>query len=442
MTSIASIPPGVRPVTRWTAFRHQLIQQGRQLEVGNVATLGLGEMACRVATLVAFVHLARTLTPAGYGQIELTLAILMILTLVVDQGLGTFGTREVARNPGQARSWASRIIVLQLIAAGVVLIGTVLVCTFAPFDPTLKVLLVGYSASLLGFPFLLQWLFQGLRQMGKVALPQVVRWGLFTALVFVFVRDANDILVIPIFEIIAVSAGAALFLCYFSRWKRAHPAQSADASSSLPGRRLLIKDSLPIGGSNLIWAMRMYLPTVLVGIFLAQTAVGFFGTAHRVLMAFQTLVNVYFLNFLPLLTEKMHHSPGQGGAILRRSSLLAGAACVIMALGVTAAAPSVIRLIFGEVYARSESPRLLSLVIWVIPIFVLRNHARSALLSIGRQRAEMTCALIGLTGLLAGGTLLTAFYGTTGAAWAMIGSELLATALSWAAVKHYWRPGD
>ncbi len=422
---------------RWAAVRNVVSYQGRQLEVGNLATLGLGEVACRVATLVAFVHLARTLTPGGYGQIELTLAILMILTLVVDQGLGTFGTREVAREPRLAGLYTSRVILLQLAAAIIVLLGTVLVCLLSSLDRTLKILLIGYSASLLGFPFYLQWLFQGLRQMRRVALPQVLRWGLFTALVFVLVKQPSDILMIPLSEIIAVTAGAALFLLYLSR---------LDGQRSVVSRQLsvvsLVKESLPIGGSNLIWAMRMYLPTVLVGIMATQTAVGYFGSAHRVLMAFQTFVNVYFMNLLPLVTEKMHRSPGQVAELIRRSAILTGTACLLMAAAITVSARSLIDLIFGEVYARSQSPVLLSIVIWVIPIFVLRNHARSALIAMGRQRVEMICSLVGLVGLVGAGTVLTAFYGAAGTAWTMIGSEILATSLSWAAVKYHWNLGN
>jgi PST family polysaccharide transporter len=434
--TLATVPPLTGIAGRWAAVRDVVSHQGRQLEVGNLATLGVGEVVCRVATLVAFVHLARTLTPSGYGQIELTLAILMILTLVVDQGLGTFGTREVAREPRLVGSYTSRVILLQLAAAMVVLLVTALVCLFSPLDRTLKILLIGYSASLLGFPFHLQWLFQGLRQMRRAALPQVLRWGSFTALVFVLVRQSNDILMIPLSEIIAVIAGAALFLFYLTRVKSQPGAGSGPLSIVN-----LIKESLPIGGSNLIWAMRMYLPTVLVGIMTTQSIVGYFGTAHRVLMAFQTFVNVYFMNLLPLVTDKMHRSQGQVGGIIRRSTILTGSACLLMALVVTASARPLIRLIFGEVYARSQSPVLLSVVIWVIPVFVLRNHARSVLIAMGCQRIEMICSLIGLIGLVGVGGLATAFYGARGTAWTMIGSEVLATSLSWAAVKYYWNPG-
>ncbi len=463
LASVAGTPAGTGIAGRWAAVRDLVSHQGRQLEFGNLATLGVGEVACRVATLVAFVHLARTLTPSGYGQIELTLAILMILTLVVDQGLGTFGTREVAREPGLAGPYTSRVICLQLGAAIIVFAGTILVYLFSPLDRTLRLLLIGYGASLLGFPFHLQWLFQGLRQMRRVALPQVLRWGLFTALVFVLVKQPSDILMIPLSEIIAVTVGAALYLFYL--W-RLHGQRSAAGSAGIlpavgaqesclrctidlaggtsrqgtraPSNTKLMKESLPIGGSNLIWAMRMYLPTVLVGTMAAQASVGYFGTAHRVLMAFQTFVNVYFVNLLPLVTEKMHRSPGHVGGLIRRSAILTGTACLLMALVVTASARSLIGLIFGEVYAASESPILLSVVIWVIPIFVLRNHARSALIAMGRQRIEMICSLVGLVGLVGAGTLATAFYGPRGTAWAMIGSEVLATSLSWAAVKYHW----
>jgi len=469
--AIASLTTAPGIAGRWAAVRHQISERSRELDIRNLATLGFGELACRVATLVAFVHLARTLTPAGYGLVELTLAVLMIVTLVVDQGLGTFGTREVARDSALAPGLTRRIILLQLTCAGVLLVATTLVSAFAAWSPTLKALFLGYALSLLAFPFQLQWLFQGLRQMSRAALPQVLRWVLFTALVFVLVRDGDDILMIPVSEIIAVTAGALLFLFYFSRsngpWERRHLActgaagilpardagtnESANATSrqdacgpsagkmpALPEVRALLKESLPIGGSNLIWATRLYLPTILLGILVTESAVGFFGTAHRVLMAVQTFVNVYFLNFLPLLTQKMHRSPEQVGEILRRSTILAGIACVLMAVVVTATARSVIGLIYGDVYAQSNSPLLLSLLIWVIPVFVLRNHARSALIAMGRQRLEMSCSLVGLIALVGGGSYLTMLYGATGAAWAMLGSEFLATALSWGAVKYHW----
>ncbi|MFB3903300.1 MAG: oligosaccharide flippase family protein [Acidobacteriota bacterium] len=423
----------------WATVRHQASRQGRQLEVGNLATLGLGEAICRVATLVAFVHLARTLTPGGYGQVELTLAILLILTLVVDQGLGTFGTREVAREPRLARPYTRHIILLQLAAAVVVVGGTVLVCLVSQLDRTLKLLLIGYSVSLLGFPFHLQWLFQGLRQMRRVAAPQVLRWGLFTALVFVLVRQPNDILIIPFSEIVAVAAGAALFLLFLWKLKARRPGGRGQPSVA---RQLsvagLMKESLPIGGSNLLWAMRMYLPTVLVGVMATQAVVGYFGTAHRVLMAFQTFVNVYFMNFLPLVADKMHRSPGQVVGLIRRSVILTGTVGLLAAIVVTVSSPFLVGLVFGEVYARSQSPVLLSIVVWVIPAFVLRHHARSILIAMGRQRVELTCSLAGLVGLISAGTALTARYGAAGTAWTMIGSEILAASLSWVAVKYYW----
>ncbi len=436
--STTATAPATRLTTHWAALRRQISERSRELDVRSLATLGVGELACRVATLVAFVHLARTLTPAGYGLVELTLAVLMIVTLVVDQGLGTFGTREVARDAALAPGLTRKIILLQLTSAGFVLAATTLISTYAAWNTTLKILLVGYTVTLLAFPFHLQWLFQGLRQMSRAALPQVLRWMLFTGLVFVLVRNSNDILMIPVSEMVAVTAGAILFVFYYYRAALARPRAVGGSVTNVPPVRALLKESLPIGGSNLIWATRMYLPTVLVGILVTATAVGFFGTAHRVLMAVQTFVNVYFLNFLPLLTQKMHRSPGQVGEILRRSTILAGTACVLMAVAVTASARSLIGLIYGNLYAQSDSPLLLTLLIWVIPVFVLRNHARSALIAMGRQRTEMNCSLVGLFALVGGGTYLTMLYGATGAAWAMIGSELLATGLSWGAVKYHW----
>ena len=79
----------------------------------NLAILATGEAISRAITLAAFVHLARVFEPAVYGLVELTLSVMMFLTLAVDQGLGTLGTRELARHPEKGESLVRRIMSAQ-----------------------------------------------------------------------------------------------------------------------------------------------------------------------------------------------------------------------------------------------------------------------------------------------------------------------------------------
>ena len=73
-----------------------------------------------------------------------------------------------------------------------------------------------YGLSLLGAPFLLQWLFQGHDQMRWVALTSIVRQTSFAGFVFLVMRKGSPLYYIGLIECASVTA-AALFCILVTR---------------------------------------------------------------------------------------------------------------------------------------------------------------------------------------------------------------------------------
>ena len=73
-----------------------------------------GELVNKGSVVAAFVWLARTLTPAAYGEVEWALSITAVALLVADAGLSTSATAEVAAKPEEAPTLVARVGWLRL----------------------------------------------------------------------------------------------------------------------------------------------------------------------------------------------------------------------------------------------------------------------------------------------------------------------------------------
>lgn len=398
----------------------------------NLAILGLGEGLTRILTFVAFVHLARVLTPEWFGLVEVALAVLMVAMLVVDQGFPTYGTREVARNPACVNDLVPRLVSVQLVLAIVTYVVLAAIVVALPLNEKLTALILGLGLSLLGVPFMLLWVFQGRKQMFWVTAPQVVRQLVFAGVVLLMIQGPEHLLRLPYAEIAAVAVSALMFVAvYRAGGDRLSP------SLSLAGSRALFAEALPIGGAQLIWVLRMYLPIILLATLVEQTVVGRFGAAHRLMMVVQTLVGVYFVNLFPTMSETAQGSGAALARLLHRSLSLVTWPVAAGALATTLGAAPLIGLVFGDSYMQPDSISVLAVLIWIVPILVWRRHLRTALITLDRQRSDFLCSLVGIILLVVLLPILTVMHGAVGTAWAMVVSEAAAVGWTFICLRRY-----
>lgn len=395
----------------------------------NLAYLLAGEVATRCVTFVVYAKLARDFGPAAFGWVEITLAVTMFATLVGESGYRPLGVREVACDPRQTPALLRAILSVQVGLSLVVAALMGLVAYALPIDRRLAWLLAGYAISLPGLPWLMPWVFQGLNRMGLFAATQLTRQVVFGAVVLAAIRGADDYWMLPAAEILGVFV-AALLACGAYRAIR-----RPDWTSAARGR--LFAESLPIGASQLIWAVRMFFPVVLVGLLSGQTAAGLFGAAQRIMLVFQSLLAQYSNSVFPSLAQAAETQPAHFARLINRSLRIAAWPTLALALGATWLARPLVRIVFGTQFSSTESPLVLAILIWIIPVLAWRNHARDALYALGRPREEMWASLAGLLTLLALALPLTSRYGPCGAAASMLVAETLAAGVNWARLRRY-----
>ncbi|HEX9074255.1 MAG TPA: flippase [Anaerolineae bacterium] len=396
------------------------IQAPRLLK--NLMYLSGAEVASKIVTFAAIAYLARVAGPVGYGYVEFAGAVLLCAGLIVDQGFGPYGAREIAKTPERTAELVSEIVFARFILALFAYAFVVAFALLVVHSSAVTVLLFIYGISLLVTPLLLQWVFQGHAEMQTVGVLQVIRQVAFAAVIFLFVRTEAQIWVAAVAEIVGVSSAAAYGVWMYRR-KIGEPIRARWVLS-----RQLFREGVPIGLSQLFWMMRMYGATVIVGLIASDQDVGFFGAAMRILIALHAFIFLYYFNLLPSLSQAWQRGDGTFAALIARSlhsvvwlSLAGGLGWALLALPATVA-------VYGAAFAPAGvALRLLS---GVGVAAALSGHYRYGLVAAGLQNLEMLVSALGAVLVL----ILVPFgYSQAGVSGAAVGLVLTELVVWWAA---------
>lgn len=389
------------------------MDSGRKLAFNFVLLVG-GEMTAKLLTLASLTYLARILGPAGYGYIEFAIAVMVFFTLPADLGLGAYGAREIAHSPEKALRLLHAVTGLRMalsLCAMAVLAAFILLLNKSP---EFKLLLALYGLSLLGHPFLLQWFFQAFDQMRWVGIASIVRQAGFAVLVFLFCHRQSSFAYVGGVEFASV-AGVGIYCAFMTRrmgfgwpWP------------DLRLRQLVghLGEAVPIGLSEIAWAFMWYFCTVLLGLVFSGLMLGWFGAAHRVVMALHTFVWLYFFNLLPSISRCVGRPAGQLLDLMDGSIRLIAWTGFFGAALLMALAPQVLTILFGSGFRGGAAP--FSILVWMLPIAMLSGHYRYTLIAYRLQKRLLRCTIAGAAVAVALGFALVPFYGGIGAACALV----------------------
>jgi O-antigen/teichoic acid export membrane protein len=381
----------------------------------NFAYLSAGEMTAKLLTFASFSFLAHRLGPANYGILEFTLAVMTFFTLPADLGLSWYGAREVARNPDRGPRLLHEITGLRLALTLCSMAGLVLFILLIHKSYEQKELLGIYCVSLLATPFLLQWFFQAYDRMVWVAGATIVRQIGFAGLVFLCCRGGHSLLWVGFAECVSVTC-IATYCVLMTRYSLGAPWPWPD----LHVGRLMghIRESLPIGLSELSWAFMWYFCTVLLGLFYPDKSLGWFGASHRTVMAMHTFVALYFFNLLPSIARCVGHPDSQLLQLMDRSMRFVAWTGLYAAAALSVLGPWVLQLLYGKAFRAGSST--FAILVWMLPIAMLSGHHRYALLAYNRQVRLLWCMVASAVIAIVSGLILTPIYGGSGAACALL----------------------
>lgn len=339
--------------------------------------LGLGELAARLLGFAAMVVAARALGAPMFGVIGVATAVTLYLNRIVDWGLELgLGVREVAARPAESGRILPTLLLARLGLAITAIAAMALVGLVLLPEPDGSTLLLS-SLALLGTGLGARWALLGLGQHRLAALATLAAQVLTAVLLLFLVHGPGDVAGVPQAQLAGELLVAFLALVALRR-------------QGIPLRvgfdRELLRPLLPRGGAL---AMSALLGLVIYNVsflFLraveGPAAVGYLSAAATLVTFFLNLGTAYSMSLLPSLAALVADRQRQVG-LFQTAAVHVTALALPIALGGSLLALPLIALLYGPGYLPAATP--LALLLWTIPLCVLRDLPLMALQAAGRE---------------------------------------------------------
>lgn len=384
----------------------------------NLGFLYAAEILGRVAAFAVFPFLASTLGDARYGDLEFAIGVFFILNLVLDAGLAPYGAREAAREPDKTRRLVGQIAVLRL---GILVLAVGVLAAVAWWaEPRrgedVARLVLAYACVLAPGPLLLNWVFEARDEMHVVAGASLLRQLVFAAGVFALVRGPDEAVRVPLAEALGLGLAVAMQIILVRR--RLGPLRPW---RQLAGTMTVLREALPMAGSTVLWAVRVFTPLFVIWGMVGSSTAGVFGAALRLVVSAHAFVWLYFVNLLPSMS-RMAQKPGELSSLLGSSMRLVGLVALPGAAASLVLGPLVVSWLYDERFV-AAGPTLAVLAWWLAFAFISGHH-RYALIAVRRPTLEFVAALVGATVSVVGCILLGADLAPSSAAVVLASAEL------------------
>ncbi len=201
-------------------MKHFRLGSKRGVLLKNTVMLYILQFSGTLLSLAVIPYETRVLGPTAYGSLGVATAVMVYFQLFIDFGFMFSATEEVSRrrdDPSALREILGGVTVCKLFLSVVAAAMLLILCQLIPTwrDKQMLLLLLFLSTALTSL--LPDYLYRGLERMTAITVRTVAVRVFFTAAIFVFLKKPEDILVVPILNIIG--NGVAL-VAAFSHLKR------------------------------------------------------------------------------------------------------------------------------------------------------------------------------------------------------------------------------
>jgi O-antigen/teichoic acid export membrane protein len=394
--------------------------------------LGAGVLLSRLLQFVTIVYLTRVLGDAAFGRFAFATAFVWYGVIGVDFGLGTIGTREVARRPDRLPPLARSIIALRLLVFAAEMILLLCVLSALRVDLQTHRLFVYSFLSLLAYAINPDWIFRGIERMQYVAVWEALPRAIWLAASIALVHSQADLTRVPLAR--AGGEIAVTMLLLAIAWHLRPGSRPKLGLPDIRAARSLIVEAAPIGLAALLGQIYYGFDTILLGVLRTDQAVGQYSAAYRIVTLLLTGSFLLAATYQPVLARTFAADRTAFAHHLRRLSGCALLAGVVLPAIVAIGAVPIVRLLYGRAFVPAAVP--LAILMGSVPFACLGAACSTALVAAGRQKQMLIGTAVGAIGNIAMNVLLIPPLGMVGAAIATVLSYAAAWAVQWWYVQH------
>ncbi len=428
------------------AVREGRMQSGVRLVARNSLILTGLNIVARLIDFAFALLMLRVLGPEGAGNFYFAVVIVGWFEIVMNFGLNTFLTREVARDRANAQAYllqTSRLRMLLALGVAPVVLLVVLIWRTAfnlAAEAEVAIILLalsqipsslstGLSAVFFAYekaevPAALTIVSALLKAAIGAAL-LLLGWGVIGLGVTSIVVNVTTLVILVI--------AAAKVLGF--RWTSRAPSPAAVA----PQSSAILRESFPLMLNHLLATLFFKVDVPMLQALKGPLAVGWYSAAYKFIDAFNIIPAFFTQSLFPAMSRMAL----QRDAALHRSYTLALKLLVMTALPLAVASSFLAEPMIAVLGGREFLPNgaiALAIMAWSMPIGWINSVTNYALIAAGQQRALTRAFIIGLTFNVVTNLLFIPLFSFVAAAVTTIFSEIVEGAAFYVFVRQHIAP--
>lgn len=366
----------------------------------------------------------RLLGPENAGKYAFAVLLIGFFGVIVDFGLGTLLTRDVAREPSVARRYLGNTILARglLYAASMPLLAGVVLLYRGFFglsdDTATTIALFALSLIPTGIAAALSATFQAHE---KMEYPALVSVG--TSLCKVTLGTAVLLLGGGIVGLGAVALVTNLFTAVMLYGLVRHALFLPTLEGDRRFQRQLLGAATPLMLNSLLSMVFFRADVMLLQPTKGDLATGYYTTAYKFLDGLNLIPSLFTLAIFPLFSRLATQAQDSLVRAFRLALKLLLAVSLPISVGTAIIAPQLIELVFGEAYLPSAAA--LQALIWFLPFSYVNSVTHYVLIAVNRQRFLTLAFVIGASFNVLANLVAIPAYGFLGAAVVTVLSELV-----------------
>ena len=236
-----------------------------------------------ILPLITFPYLIQVLGVEYFGLLAFATAMIMYFNVITDYGFNLSATREISvhrDNPEKIIEIFSAVMTIKVVLMIVsFIVLTLIVFSFEKFSSDWEIYFLTFG-TVIGQVLFPVWFFQGMERMKYISYLNIFSKILFTAAIFMFVKEQSDYYLVPLFTSVGfIVAGIWSQVLIYREFNVRFKLQSTS----------VLKEYL-IDGWH-IFVSRVYVNIytttnlILLGLFTNNTVVGYYAIAEKIVVA-------------------------------------------------------------------------------------------------------------------------------------------------------------
>ncbi len=346
----------------------------------NILTMGSSKIFTMASSVVLALVLPRFLGDVNLGKFAFAVAYTGFFGLATNLGIGTYLTKEVARNPSRMAAYAQNAIIVRLpMAALAAVLGITLINLLGYDELTRRTVYVLFlNMTLMTIYDIVLASFQGLQEMRPLAVSQVVLKIVNSALVTGLLITGHGPIEVAIASGLSVGIGLAVALLVYPGRVKLH----VSIEPSL--WRALVLGGLPFfvwKASNVVYAR---VDILMLSAFAHDAVIGWYSTAYRIISIYGFIPVIIMTVVFPALSVAATKDLREFNTIARRAMQAVLIGTVPIAVGTILLSDKLMGLLYPPEFSRSVP--ILVILALNIPLVGADMIIGTALIARDKQR--------------------------------------------------------